>query len=591
MMQGDPDEQFVSNKSSDQQIDPKVLLYLRQADATFRNGFDDDEMKNTFLQNVFEEIVGNQKKLSYMKSSSFIMDNFMAFAKPQHLLNFFEEVSEDILEFSDGQCSCHVLQKALERYITLVSKGNMPESCHSEIRKHLVKWSKQLKDPQLLSDFVCGGYSTHVARSYFQALAGVVLPTTTKNINNKTATETESKEIVLSDKQVDTKLLKCFKNLVGVICSWDRKMSIETFTDVSGSPFVSTVLKVSRLRSIKTLNSLCAFIVTPASALANNNKQLVLVCKDKLGSHIMETLFEVGSKEACLQLYDVITNDDDTFMQLVLHSNANFVIQRMLSCRFLQFKERFSKMYKLVSEAIPVIYGSHKMGVIQKLAEQCLIKKTYQKKLYKSLLKLFECEDEDICHHFVYFTATSSTYPQCKKALDNHQSTRQVTYHGSLLVQALLKFDESDSQVVEGLMRLSKEQVLGFIKSAPGSHMIDEFFNCDNVQHTRKQQFLNFVLQSCVCEFACDKYGSRIVENLFKSSPLNKKLQIVEALAEHADVIGNDRFGRHIHRNLAVRMFVSRPDQWRELQQTEQRKKRNHMNGNAKESGKKQRTR
>jgi len=58
-------------------VDPSLVPYLRQADATFQNGFDDDQMRTLFIDNVFEEIKGYEIKLSVMKSSSFIIEQFV----------------------------------------------------------------------------------------------------------------------------------------------------------------------------------------------------------------------------------------------------------------------------------------------------------------------------------------------------------------------------------------------------------------------------------------------------------------------------------------------------------------------------------
>ena len=78
----DDDEQVVISSGTTQ--------YLREADAIFRNGFESEEMKETYLDSVFEMLAGKIKKLSYMKSGSFIMDNFISCSNAGHLLQFFQ---------------------------------------------------------------------------------------------------------------------------------------------------------------------------------------------------------------------------------------------------------------------------------------------------------------------------------------------------------------------------------------------------------------------------------------------------------------------------------------------------------------------
>ena len=57
--------------------DASVFKYFREADETFCNGFEDDDMKSIFLDNVFEEISGHELKFCFIKSTSFIMDKFI----------------------------------------------------------------------------------------------------------------------------------------------------------------------------------------------------------------------------------------------------------------------------------------------------------------------------------------------------------------------------------------------------------------------------------------------------------------------------------------------------------------------------------
>jgi len=577
----DDDEQVVISSGTTQ--------YLREADAIFRNGFESEEMKETYLDSVFEMLAGKIKKLSYMKSGSFIMDNFISCSNAGHLLQFFQEITDDVLEFSGSQCSCHVLQKALKRYIEVLHKeGIEDEEVHKKIRKCFKKWSKVFApDETALVNFMCESYSTHVARAYFQALVGVSLKEDTSKQMNEFIKK-ESEEMIVDESKVQSGLVSIFRSLVSDICSVDRKTGMETFTDPCGSPTFSILLKLARIRSIKALNMLCEFVVSPDDGVREdlNAKQLVLLCKDKLSSRVMESVFDVGSKDACLKLFKIMIEDTDDFLKLVLHPAANFIIQRMFSCKFLQKEERFSCLYEVITSNIEKIYEDHKMGVIQKLAEQCAKKPEYQEKLVKCLVQLFGCDEEQ--KYLSYLIATSSTYLSCKATLESNKSTRQVTYHGSMLLQALLEFKETEV-FVKGLLELTKKQILTFISSSSGSHLVDAFYKSENVAEEHKAEFLKFWLNGCICEIACDKYGSRVIENLWKVSDLTRKSAIVEALSASSDVLSGDRFGRHMHRNFNVRMFVSRPEKWREIHGGANKRETNGNNGSKQGGFKKRR--
>ena len=63
-----------------------VVPYLRQADTSFHNGFETEELRQIFLHNVFEEISGRELKLIQMKSTSYILEKFVAAASTKNLL-------------------------------------------------------------------------------------------------------------------------------------------------------------------------------------------------------------------------------------------------------------------------------------------------------------------------------------------------------------------------------------------------------------------------------------------------------------------------------------------------------------------------
>jgi len=537
-------------------------------------------MKTIFLDNIFEEICGKQKKLSYIKSTSFIMDNFISNASPDNLSKYFEEISDELIEMSNGQCSCHVVEKALTRFVYLLHISTVSDmEALNKIKKCLMKWKKELCNTETLVEFICGNYSTHVARSYFQALCGVVLPAEDYGNTNSF----EQKDIIsvtLDDQKVDEKLLKCFKVLISLFCKMDKKTSIETLTNVYGSPCVSILLILARRRSIKSLNLLSNLIISPSSSsLLSSSKQLMLLSKDKIGSRVIETLMNVGSKEACVGFYEEVFADD-TLVEMACHSNANFIVQRMMSSRFLQFKQRFSRIFSTLTENLEIIFQSKNMGVIQKIVDQCLIKIDYQDKMMKALQELFNCHLKENEDYLTYLIATSTKL----KSPEDEILSRSISYHGSLLVQSLLKFQSIDL-IVSGFMRLSEENICKFSCSAAGSHLIDAFLSSARVDKKTKDQFTDFISENSLASIACDKYGSRVIENIWKLSSLARKTALVESLAQNGEKISEDRFGRHIYRKFGIRLYLSRPDRWNEYYKKEQSKKRS-INDSSSESKK-----
>ena len=58
------------------------------------------------------------------------------------------------------------------------------EKDKKSIAENLIGWSQKIaSDRETMSGFICGSYTSHVARSYFQALAGIYFPSETDEKN------------------------------------------------------------------------------------------------------------------------------------------------------------------------------------------------------------------------------------------------------------------------------------------------------------------------------------------------------------------------------------------------------------------------
>merc|ERR1711931_305817 len=93
--------------------------------------------------------------------------------------------------------------------------------------------------------------------------------------------------------------------------------------------------------------------------------------------------------------------------------------------------------------------------------------------------------------------ATNKKFSQCKSALEyserSNQRQAKVSYHGSVLIQAMLKFDDIEF-LLDGFLNLSTNHIMSFVSCAPGSHIIDSFFKLENIQLEDKIKLLEHLL-------------------------------------------------------------------------------------------------
>ncbi|XP_078064534.1 nucleolar protein 9-like [Mustelus asterias] len=75
-------------------------------------------------------------------------------------------------------------------------------------------------------------------------------------------------------------------------------------------------------------------------------------------------------------------------------------------------------------------------------------------------------------------------------------------------------------------------------------------------------------------QLACDRHGSRVLDQIWGSVPLRMKQIIAEELASREKELWSDPFGHHIARNLALTHFLKRRREWDEHQAAESKRRK-----------------
>uniref|UniRef100_H2YBU2 PUM-HD domain-containing protein n=1 Tax=Ciona savignyi TaxID=51511 RepID=H2YBU2_CIOSA len=219
-----------------------------------------------------------------------------------------------------------------------------------------------------------------------------------------------------------------------------------------------------------------------------------------------------------------------------------------------------------MSEMGSVVSGG-KYGVLIKVAERCCQHSQYQSQFVKALLKTLHCETDErkifLVPLVVGFLTFEKYFPTSTIDLNKIPLLRNITYHGSLLLQILLKF-EKKFVVVKSFLEIPSQHFVALACNASGSHLVDILFSSEKVRLKRKNSLVEKV-KSDLHKLACDKYGSRVLENIWRQSSLKIKVAIAESLAPHD--LTNNQWGKHVHRNFALKLFTERNSTWLEQQE------------------------
>ena len=144
------------------------------------------------------------------------------------------------------------------------------------------------------------------------------------------------------------------------------------------------------------------------------------------------------------------------------------------------------------------------------------------------------------------------------------------------------------SPIAEPLADLPVSFLVSLACSSAGSFVIDAFTSSPAVPRFLKGRMATSFIPHVV-QLLDDKFGSRIVENLYDTVGMRVKELMVRAFADHEPTLGDSYFGRHILRRAAVRLFKTRPEAWAQQQRAREASGGARDYGNAGQSGKRKR--
>merc|ERR1712012_767832 len=147
-----------------------------------------------------------------------------------------------------------------------------------------------------------------------------------------------------------------------------------------------------------------------------------------------------------------------------------------------------------------------------------------------------------------------------------------ITHHGAVLLQTLLTYQKSLT-IVTSYLSLTTDDILTLVQHTAGSHCVEKLFTSAAVKAKRKTQLLDKI-QGDLHTVACNTYGSRVLEAIWRSSNIQMKTDIAKLLGPHSRTLSTDRFGKFVFRNFSLQQFNQNQEKWKEgqLQQARKRK-------------------
>uniref|UniRef100_S4R7L2 NOP9 nucleolar protein n=1 Tax=Petromyzon marinus TaxID=7757 RepID=S4R7L2_PETMA len=428
---------------------------------------------------------------------------------------------------------------------------------------------------------------SHVLRSLLQVLGGVALRSAAAGVKHTAASGVTTLRVsarrcahssprASSPTSLINKRLPCL-----CMCGVPTLACIH---EEAPALVLQTALLVLHASDPKLGRRLCTSLLdglTPRKSSLVSYSVLTLM-KDRVGSRVLERIVEVGNPKLLRRLHKETLQGN--LLPLALHPLGNFVVQRLLQCCS---EKLFPRLCSELVPAVKEIMAEGHMGVVTRLAQAAGRLGVLQKECLQQLLVAFHCAEKSrrkscalpfaclLTWDMLYGesgTEQPESFESCTSPPPPIVCGAQVNYHGSVLLQVLLGFSEP-ALVSSSLLSLPSAQLSALCCCAAGSHVIDAFMGSGTVSRKHKGKLLQ-QLKDQLRTLATNKHGSRVLDRLWAKSGVKQREEVAQELAACWTDLRRDPIGRFVVRNLCLENFVRRPEEWKQHQASQEKKRK-----------------
>ncbi|XP_073704533.1 nucleolar protein 9-like [Garra rufa] len=554
-------------------LDATTVTYFRRVNDRLTKGFEEEEEKALFVENVLLEVKGKAAMVSTNMIGRLALEGLFSLASPTQVAEVLSELGgetgSEFRSMSCDQCGAHVMESALRQ-----SHRWAEESPAEEDEEHCGMLEAQVKRlcgvvRENIMVFLKDPHGSHVLRTLVQVLAGSltrdVPAAQTGKKPKKPKAEVLDFEIPVSFWWELKHLSDCVMENVNVCV-----------TNASSSATLQTLLTVShRKRPIlckKLIKCIMGYLTSISSAPGVS--PLLVFMKDPSCSHLIQTVFSFSHKALLQNLYK--NHLRKQLMSLALHPIANFTVQSLITAS--AHCKVFLKIFDELMEGFEAILAANHMGVAVRLVESCVHWEEKQNELLQRLLQAFHCNEPaslqvsclplflSLMTHEVYYnteTAEGDAVTQSVRSLS-------VCYHGSRLVQALAGFKDR-TILMNSLHALSSADLLTLGTDCMGTHALQMLVTM--VSDKGRGKILR-KLEELYVQLACSSCGSRLLEAVWNSANVSQRQSIAEKLVPSESQLRSDQFARHIWTKFGLTNFMRRRADWQEVQTGESKKRK-----------------
>lgn len=589
-------EESNEDKYPDKKEDPQkgrlaeetINYFKRVEQVLLDNTFEDEEHKEMFVKNVFNQMEKDGSQLTRHPLTSRVIEVILPMLNAEQNQKLISQFKEDIDIVTRDRFASHVVEA--------LCKNVSQHKEDTDVVETFLSFCKVLRKQSsgLLRDV----YGSHVLSTVLQVLGGVAVPESiTKSRSTRASKKSKGKYKPLvnakllsgavSTTSVPENFVKSFKRFSRVIQEDDNFG--ELLCHRTASPVLQVLLYVIKEINKTKYASLCHLVVTRAGILSQQNVQeeeeneetihrLPVVLTDEVGSHLIEAVIQTADDETfetlatrCFRRY---------IISLCIHPVANYLSQTFL--RNIRSSEQADFYITKILEFMEDILASGNMGCIVRAAETLArLEMVEKQKLFLNKLQkaLHIPNNEKDSKQLARLILTMMTYDMFFKKNDEveenkseelpitetHLVKNSINYHGACLLKSCFSFKKS-KLAVDSFLSLTVEELLVVSCNPSGCFAFESFFQSKWIPKKKKDQVVE-CLTSSIYILACDKFGSRVIDAMWKELEEDVQDRLRCVLRTHKSKLETDLYGRIILYNCGVKQQVVKMSEIKEKQE------------------------
>eukprot|EP01147_Barroeca_monosierra_P003058 gene3058-5836_t len=568
-----------------------------------RVGFDSDEDRNVFLNNVLEELRDRLFRVACDMRGSRVLEKMATYFDMDHLATLLEGLQSHMYEAVTNRYASHVLQ-------TVSSKLRYLSSSDEHFERVLAG-AKALASTVIesLNDLVTDTYGSHVVRALLFATAGLESdefvarsytsssyrravgadrgdrqfpkPQSRKGNSipyrsSRTRKEGPHSKTIADVMSVPDELFSIHQSLLEALQGSDNhsKQTVKLqswITDTLACPvFQAAMNAITATTGKVACTSFCRRLFRPffeeePRAVVNEMAatRLPLLLKDRTASHLLEKAIQTCTTDLVHDVY--IKGVRNQALDMAIHEIANFVIQRL----FQHMSEEDCVL--LLQELMPCIediLAEERAAVVVEMARAAVRCNVLQASLFKALLTAFHIPQDEIVHCLNLFLSltTLDQYREQVEAGNCKEGEITCTSTGSQLVQALLQFDKKHiTGLISGFVRLQAPQLVSLSCKTFGSYVFQRYFSKNtSVDGAQKMRLIKVLIQqhSALATLATHAAGSHVLDSIWECIDVKTKEEVARQLLDEESRLKESVYGRRVIYNCRLPHFKRQKEEW-----------------------------